>query len=451
MARHAPLKGPRIGALTATLAVAVLVSALGVFGWELSGGRLMTMTTPSMCPTVCVGSLVAIRPQTGPVHPGELVAFHPPGQSATFTHRVVKVEDNGSFTTKGDAEASPDPWVVPPHDVVGQVAFTVFGLGWWLRALPMVAAGTILLLLTRRAYRQRNRRSFERVFGVLILTAPLLVLHPLIRGQMIEAVSDPRRPGWMKGLFVNTGLLPAQLHIVGAGVVPSVGPSRLVWLRGPKVSEGIMGVRQWAALPAWGWAVVAAIVLAPLIGFVLYRAFRRIEPDTGGVPVADAMALAPLHADLHAEFVTAPSSAAVEPAHASSVAAEVDESAEPLVVPVPAPVLEAAPEVSVSAAVGRVVTATATNTATVAVVEPVMVEHAVTSSTRRATSPAGRYSTLDRSHRVTPEPRAMRRALGSGSAPRRNGGHRTLPVLEPSRASHPPSQIQEPWSVRWPD
>src|ERR1700722_8135283 len=195
MARHARVKGPRVGALNAVLGVSVSVSALAVFGWYLSGGRLMVMTTPSMCPTVCVGSLVAIQPLEGALHPGELVSFRPPGQSSTFTHRVIKVEDNGSFTTKGDAEASPDPWVVPPSDVVGRVSFTVAGLGWWLRALPMVAAGTVVLLFARRAYRLRNRRTFERTFGALIVAVPIFILHPLIGGDLIENVADPHHRG----------------------------------------------------------------------------------------------------------------------------------------------------------------------------------------------------------------------------------------------------------------
>ena len=41
MARHAQAKGPRVGALTALLCASVAVSALAVFGWYLSGGRLI--------------------------------------------------------------------------------------------------------------------------------------------------------------------------------------------------------------------------------------------------------------------------------------------------------------------------------------------------------------------------------------------------------------------------
>ena len=199
----------------------------------------------------------------------------------------------GSFTTKGDAEASPDPWVIGRNDVVGRVSFTVRGLGWWLHALPVVAVGTFALLAARRAFRPRHRRSFERVFVAAVLAVPLLLERPLISGQLIEVRPDPGHPGWLEGLFVNTGLLPSRLHVVGAGVLPELGPSRLTWLHGPRVSATSMGVREWAALPWWGWAAVAAAVLSPVVGFVLYRATHPVEPDAAGIPVGEAIGLGP--------------------------------------------------------------------------------------------------------------------------------------------------------------
>ena len=42
------------------------------------------MATPSMCPAVCVGSLVADQPLNGPLHTGELITFHPPGSMETL-------------------------------------------------------------------------------------------------------------------------------------------------------------------------------------------------------------------------------------------------------------------------------------------------------------------------------------------------------------------------------
>jgi signal peptidase I len=418
MARHARLQAPRIGALTATLCVAVVVSALAIAGWDLSGGRLLTMSTASMCPTVCVGSLVAVEPQSGPVHPGELVTFRPPGQGAAFTHRVVRVEDNGSFTTKGDAEASPDPWVVPPQDVVGRVAFTVSGLGWWLRALPMVAVGTALLLGTRRFYRLRNRRSFERLVGVTVVAVPLLLLHPLISGQLIEVVKDPHRRGWLRGLFVNTGLLPEHLQVIGGQTLPRLGSSRLHWITGPKSKASVLGVHQWAALPAWGWAIVATLVLAPVIGFVVYRATRTVEPDTAGPSAAEAIALAPF----------------VAPAIASLPAQRLPDGR---LIPADAVLFPAASERQPAAAPDEALEPEPG-------LEPVLVAATVT-------QPAARYSTKDRSLHVEPEPIPEHPETQSDSGRPRSGGHRPRQARGSSQGSRRRSRTPERWSVRWPE
>jgi signal peptidase I len=275
----ASVKGPRIGALTASLCVAVLVSVLGIVGWDLSGGRLVAMSTPSMCPIVCVGSLVAIQPQSGLVHAGELVTFRPPGQSEVFTHRVEKVEANGSFTTKADAETSPDPWVITPSDVIGRVSFTLFGLGWWLRALPMVAIGTLLLLLARRAIRRRSRRSFERLFGTMIAVLPIFILHPLVSGELVESIPDPRHHGWVRGLVVNTGLLPTQFRVVGGQVLGHLAPSQLHWLVGPSGAGRTFGIHQFVSIPTWGWGVALLIILSPILGFLAYRLTTPVEVE----------------------------------------------------------------------------------------------------------------------------------------------------------------------------
>ena len=226
------------------------------------------------------------------MRPGELVAFRPPGQHAVFTHRVAAVEADGSFTTKGDAESSPDPWVVAPSDVVGGVAFTLFGLGWWLRALPLLAVGAFCLLVARSVYRWRDRRAFERMFGVAVLVAVLLAERPLFSGQVVAVEADPGHPGWLKGLFVNTGLLPARPVIAGTGSSPVVSPSHLAWLRGPADAGSTIRAHLAPALPGWGWAVLALIVVAPLAGFVVYRARRPVEADPTGIRVAQALILA---------------------------------------------------------------------------------------------------------------------------------------------------------------
>ena len=53
------------GILALVVLGAVSLAVAAVLGWNLSGGRFLIMETPSMCPNVCVGSLVADRPLEG--------------------------------------------------------------------------------------------------------------------------------------------------------------------------------------------------------------------------------------------------------------------------------------------------------------------------------------------------------------------------------------------------
>jgi signal peptidase I len=282
---HDPKAGPRLGSLTAALCGAVLISVLASVAWNLSGGRLLAMSSPSMCPTACIGSLVAIQPLAGPVHSGEMITFRPPGISGEFTHRVVAVEANGSFITKGDAQTSPDPWVVSPSEVIGRVSFTISGLGLWLRALPMVALGTLALLFARRFINLRNRLSFERLFGTMVVVLPVLRMHPLVSGQLIQAVPDPHRHGWFMGLVVNTGLLPAQIHVTGGTVLHHLAASHLAWVKGPGALGMELRIHESAALPLWGWGVVLAAVLSPIVSFLVYRLRSDVEIEGEGAPI----------------------------------------------------------------------------------------------------------------------------------------------------------------------
>jgi hypothetical protein len=103
-----------------------------------------------MCPDLCVGTLVLDRPLTGPVRPGMVVTFSPPGTPTVYTHPVVRVLPDGSARTAGDALGMLDPWTVPRARVIGRVVANVRGLGWLWRSLPSMAAALACLRLGRR-------------------------------------------------------------------------------------------------------------------------------------------------------------------------------------------------------------------------------------------------------------------------------------------------------------
>lgn len=154
----------------AVLVLAVLMPLAGLLvGVWLGGWRLELVRTGSMEPTYPVGSMTVVEPiDASEVRSGMALSFTDPGGSGqVVTHRVVRVisQDSGLFfETQGDANATPDPQLVPARNARGVVRWHVpyFGsAAWalrWPRApLALVAAPGLLLAAGEwRAWRRRR-------------------------------------------------------------------------------------------------------------------------------------------------------------------------------------------------------------------------------------------------------------------------------------------------------
>ncbi len=102
----------RIGA-TALLATAVL-AGLGLLVPALLGYERYVIVSGSMRGTYDQGSLVF--DEVVPVRAlrvGDVITYRPPpgsGPAGLVTHRIVAIEPDGRFRTKGDANPVADPW-----------------------------------------------------------------------------------------------------------------------------------------------------------------------------------------------------------------------------------------------------------------------------------------------------------------------------------------------------
>ena len=63
------------------------------------------------------------------------------------THRLLRVNRNGTLVTKGDANRTPDPWKLTRADVVGTVKYHLPMVGWLLIYLRQPTGILSLLLL----------------------------------------------------------------------------------------------------------------------------------------------------------------------------------------------------------------------------------------------------------------------------------------------------------------
>lgn len=111
----------------------------------------MIVVTNSMDPTISAGDMVIVR-RTDPalVTEGDVISFYNPQnieKKGVITHRVIGIAEQADgtrvFTTKGDANNTPDPIAVPEDRLVGVYRESIPYLG--KIALFMKTPGGMLL------------------------------------------------------------------------------------------------------------------------------------------------------------------------------------------------------------------------------------------------------------------------------------------------------------------
>jgi signal peptidase I len=132
----------------------VLTVVLLAVGILLASGqlpfRIYAVQSGSMSPDIPTRSAVLVHTERD-YAPGDVIAFNV-GDNVT-THRLLEIEPDGTYVTKGDAVEQVDPFPITEADVIGKVVGTVPELGYWLVYLQQpvgmfsVIAGGIALWL----------------------------------------------------------------------------------------------------------------------------------------------------------------------------------------------------------------------------------------------------------------------------------------------------------------
>jgi signal peptidase I len=115
--------------LTFFIPVVFIFFALSVIlVFNLTSLKLASVVSGSMEPAIMTGAKIGIAEvDPASVRIGDIIGFSVPGIDTPVCHRVteiVETETGYGFITKGDANASPDAWVVRPQDVIGKVYFS---------------------------------------------------------------------------------------------------------------------------------------------------------------------------------------------------------------------------------------------------------------------------------------------------------------------------------------
>jgi signal peptidase I len=142
--------------LDALLLVAVLAVALTAGITLLApvlGGRALVIGGGSMEPSIGRGALVLALPaQPDRYAIGDVVTVQQ-GASTPYTHRIVRLTELAGapyVETKGDANAQPDPAIVPTAAIIGTIAVSLPLLGYLSLVLgtAMGLAGFLALCAT---------------------------------------------------------------------------------------------------------------------------------------------------------------------------------------------------------------------------------------------------------------------------------------------------------------
>lgn len=137
-------------AVVAVLFLTSFALVLSKFNTPL-GFRLFSIDSGSMTPAIRQGELVIVKPQASYAE-GDIITFSHRNDPTQFTtHRLVqRSEDKDlnrvTFTTKGDANDSPDLATTIKSQIVGKVLFSIPLIGY-LVAFAKTQLGFVILVV----------------------------------------------------------------------------------------------------------------------------------------------------------------------------------------------------------------------------------------------------------------------------------------------------------------
>ena len=246
----------------------------------LTGRTLVVIAGGSMEPTIPIGSLLLIKPidPGAGVAAGDVVTVRLDEARAPFTHRVIRTVDRSGATwleLQGDANADPDPVLVPRSAVVGRVTTVWPGLG---HAVAVFRSPSGILVL----------------IGVAGTLYALSLLLPGVGGarRLRPGASGSRKRHGVPGPSISggSGLMLAGALLM-APVRPAADPSLARFVDTAGTTAAFAGG---VLTQPTGLTISASLSLTATLSWPAtpdafaqgYRLFRSTTPGTGYVAVA---------------------------------------------------------------------------------------------------------------------------------------------------------------------
>ena len=137
-----------LDAVLIALAVTSIAGAVVARVLPMTGHELVVVVGGSMEPAIPVGSLVVLENvPIGELRSGDVVSIRAAADRSVVTHRIVRILERGTavwLELRGDANAQPDPVLVPATAVLGRSILIEPGLG---RTLSTFATPSGFLIL----------------------------------------------------------------------------------------------------------------------------------------------------------------------------------------------------------------------------------------------------------------------------------------------------------------
>ena len=151
----------------------VLSYLAATLGWILIpavalGWTPLVVTSGSMAPAINRGDVVLIEPGVSPI-PGNVVAFLGSDGSPVL-HRLDRINDDGTFTTKGDANPQSDSTAITDVSGVGRLLIPALGL----IKLWLPEGGTVLAVFAFGALALAARRRWSSLVAAGIVVGSVL-------------------------------------------------------------------------------------------------------------------------------------------------------------------------------------------------------------------------------------------------------------------------------------
>ena len=208
--------------VTLVILLALWATAIPMaFGWQP-----VSIVSGSMAPLIGVGDVIVAEPYTGQeLLPGSVIVFEDPVWGGMVSHRIESTNEDGTLTTRGDANRSADSTPVGLEAVVGIGRILVPEIGWptvWAKVgnTQALVLATVCWLAMLYAARWGAFARFDP-WNALEEPAPAAPPPTPRRGRHLR---KPHRSGLRPVIGIGTilGLIVASLTVgVSSAVLAS--------------------------------------------------------------------------------------------------------------------------------------------------------------------------------------------------------------------------------------